>query len=114
MIDFACKKFELEEVIRCGFGITKSDYRIIVYLMKNTERFNSNDISKNLELDLSTVQRSLKKLNEKNLIIRSQINLANGGYVYFYSIKDKKEIKEMLTKIINNWSEKVKSEVKRW
>ncbi len=94
MIDFACKRFELNEVIKCGLALTKSDLIIMYFLIKNRERLSSLEISKRIGLDLSTVQRSLKRLNEKNLVVRSQTNLANGGYVYSYTIRDKKEIRK--------------------
>lgn len=111
MIDFACKRFELKEVIKCGFGLTKSDFSIMEFLMKNKKTFKSNEISEKIGLDLSTIQRALKNLNDKNLVIRSQNNLAGGGYVYFYKINDKQFIKESMMKIINEWAKKVEYEL---
>ena len=117
MIDFACKTFEIEEVIKCGLSLTKSDYNIMEFLIKNNKggkEYSSNELSRTMNLDLSTVQRALKKLNEKNIIIRSQKNLHSGGYVYSYRIRDKSELRKILTEIIDNWSKKVKSEVEKW
>jgi predicted transcriptional regulator len=114
MIDFACKRFELNEVIKCGLALTKSEMKIMYFLIKNRDRFTSLSLSKNLELDLSTVQRALKKLNEKNLVIRSQKNLSNGGYLYSYEIRDKKEIRKILMSVIHNWVKKVEDELGRW
>lgn len=114
MIDFACKRFELREVIKCGLGLTKSDYTIMDFLVKNKKTFNSHEIAEKLNLDLSTVQRSLKNLSSKNIIIRGQNNLSLGGYVYLYRINEKKIIKEMMMNIINQWVNKVEHEVDRW
>ncbi|MBS3079594.1 hypothetical protein J4218_05720 [Candidatus Pacearchaeota archaeon] len=148
MIDFACKRFELREVIKCGFGLTKSDLRIMDFLIKNKnpnqtrksgdfyslqlgrlpkpnlevlhpveankKTFMSNEIASKLNLDLSTAQRSLKNLNEKKLVIRSQNNLFGGGYIYFYKINDKHIIREMMMGIINEWVKKVENELDGW
>jgi len=114
MIDFACKRFELKEVIKCGLGLTKSDFTIMDFLVKNRKTFNSNDLAEKLSLDLSTVQRSLKNLNERNVVIRSQNNLSGGGYVYFYKINDKVIIKDLMMKIINGWVKKVEYELDKW
>ncbi|MDP2924912.1 MAG: helix-turn-helix domain-containing protein [Nanoarchaeota archaeon] len=114
MIDFACKKFELYEIIKCGFGLTKSDFHVMEFLMKHRERYNSQGIAKALKLDLSTAQRALKKLNEKNIVVRSQLNLANGGYVYNYKINDKTMIKKMMIDIIHRWIKKFEEELDKW
>ena len=114
MIDFACKKFELEEVIKCGLGLTKADYLILMHLMKSKDRLKSYDLTKDLNLELSTVQRSLKRLNEKNLVLRFQINLISGGYVYTYTINDKKIIRKIVLETIQSWTKKVEEEIEKW
>ena len=114
MIDFACKRFEIKEVIKCGFGLTKSDFNIMDFLMKNKKTFNSNELAEKLDLDLSTVQRSLKNLNEKNIVIRGQNNISSGGYIYIYKINEKKIIREMIMNTINKWVKKAEQELYMW
>jgi predicted transcriptional regulator len=114
MIDFACKRFELNEVIKCGLSLTKSDLNIMYFLIKNRDRFSSFQISEKLNLELSTVQRALKRLYEKNIVIRSQTNLSNGGYVYRYEIRDKKDLRKIIMIVINNWVKKVEEELNKW
>jgi predicted transcriptional regulator len=115
MIDFACKKFELKSVIKCSLGLTKSDILIMTFLIKNDESFFSSQyISKNLMLDLSTVQRSLKKLTEKNIVTRQQKNLYSGGYVFSYRINDKKIIRKQISDIIHGWVKKFDLELEKW
>lgn len=114
MIDFACKKFELKDVIKCSLGLTKSEFKIINFLMENRKKFNSSELAEELDLDLSTVQRSLKKLAEKRVIIRSQINLASGGYIYLYNINDKMIIRKIIKDIIHSWVDKFHMELERW
>ncbi|MBT4257727.1 MarR family transcriptional regulator [archaeon] len=114
-MDFACKKIELKELIRCSFSLTKSEFIIIDFLIKNEkEEFSSKEISTNLKLDLSTVQRALKKMHSKELLRRGQKNLSPGGYIYFYQIKNKSEIKKKLGEIINSWAKGVENEIKKW
>jgi predicted transcriptional regulator len=116
MIDFACKKFELEEVIKCGLGLTKSDYRIFEFFMRNarSKEFGSVEIARSLSLDVSTVQRALKRLSEKNIILRSQKNLNNGGYVFIYRINERSIIKKIILDVVHNWVKKVEVELERW
>jgi predicted transcriptional regulator len=114
MIDFACKKFDLEEVIKCGLSLTKADFFILKFLIKNNSEFDSLNVSKKLKIDLSSAQRSLKKLREKGLVKRKQINLSSGGYVYKYSSKPKSEIKGMILDIVKSWSKRVEEELELW
>jgi len=114
MLNFACHKFDIEEIIRCGLALSKTDYNILKFLVKAEKSLNSKDVSKALGIDLSTAQRSLKQLRESNLIIKKQINLSKGGYNLFYNSLCKKEIEEILQTTVDNWSKKVKKELKNW
>lgn len=114
MIDFACRRFELEEIIRCGLNLTKADFNLLEFLMKNSQNeYSTSDIAKKLNLDLSTIQRSIKKIYDKNFLTRSQINL-HRGYVFLYRIKSKKIVKDLIMSIINNWVKSFEDNLKRW
>ncbi|MFW6311933.1 MAG: winged helix-turn-helix transcriptional regulator [Nanoarchaeota archaeon] len=112
MIDFACKKIELNDVIRCSFDLTKSDLKIMFFLFNNSS-LTSSEISSELSLDLSTIQRSLKRLYKKDIVRRNQKNLEKGGYVYEYEINSKNEIKNRIINIIEDWKDNVEKELKK-
>ena len=114
MIDFACKQFDINEIIKCSLGLTKSEYETFSFMLENDEEFSTNDLSKERNLDLSTIQRTLKKLVDKELVQRRQINLDQGGYLYVYNIKDKKMIRDKILSIIHVWTGKVEKELKIW
>jgi len=113
-MDFACKAFKFSELMKCSFGLNKTDHNLLIHLVKNNEYLTVKEIAKETKLDRTTVQKSLKRLHEKELIIKHQDNLDKGGYIYSYVIKDKKLIKGMMNKIIDKWTEKVRLEIKRW
>jgi predicted transcriptional regulator len=110
MIDFACKKFDINEIIKCSLSLTKADYRVLKLIMAHKEEFTSEDIANRLNLNNSTAQRALKKLHEKNIITRTQRNLKH-GYIFKYHIKNRKEVIEEIKKIIREWTEKVNKEL---
>ena len=113
MIDFACKKFDLKEVIRCSLNFTKTEFRIIEYLMENSsKKFTTQEISKIFKIGLSTSQKAINNIHKKELIKRSQKNLMKGGYIFVYSIKEKFILKQKILEIIHNWVRKVEIEVK--
>lgn len=115
MIDFACKKFDIDEIIKCGFGLTRSEVKVFSYLIKNNSDFCSTDkISKSIKLDLTTIQKAMKKMYEKKIFNRRQKNLVKGGYVFEYKIKNKKEIRELIKNLVKNWSKSVEGEIDRW
>ena len=87
MIDFACKKFDLEEVVKCSLGLSKSEFKLLKFLIENDKEFTTEKLSEKLKLDKSTIQRAVKKMHEKGLIRRGQINQSVGGYVFLYRIK---------------------------
>ena len=115
MIDFACKKFEIEEVVKCSLALTKSDYRLLKHFIKNSsDRFSTEELASVLSLDKSTIQRGVKKLHEKGLLFRTQKNQEVGGYLFFYEIKDKEKIRSQIIDIINGWTDRFKEEIKKW
>ena len=114
MIDFACKQFKINEIIKCALGLTKAELKIIEYFLENSSfSYTTNEIAKKLSLNLTTIQKAVKKLNEKNIIIRKQNNLTGGGYVFIYELNNKKEIRSILNNIIKSWSIKVEEEIRK-
>ena len=39
MIDFACKTFNIENIIKCSLGLTKSEYKILGFFIDNPENY---------------------------------------------------------------------------
>ena len=115
MIDFTYKKFNIQDIVKCSLALSKSDFNILKFLLKNSSRkLTTEELAVKLNLDQSTIQRSVKKLYEKGLIIRSQMNKEGGGYLFYYKIKNKAEINYMILGIIDNWVGVVKENIKRW
>jgi predicted transcriptional regulator len=113
-MNFACRNFSIDEVVRCSLELTKSEFRILEFLMKHAKRISSQEIAKTLKLELSTVQRSMKKLSSKKIVRKSQINLSSGGYSFFYCICDKREIKSIIKQIIQKWYNEFDQELNKW
>ena len=112
-ISFACKKVSIESIIRCGFGLNKTEYKALKYLL-NVEEADIISISKNIKKDRTTAQRCIKKLLSQHLISRRQVNLEEGGFVFYYSVKDKNEIKRNVYDNFCNWRDLVEKELKNW
>ena len=115
MINFACNKFDLNEIIKCGLGLTKADFRIMQFLLKHKdEEFTTEKIAKKLSINLTTAQRAVKKLHEKEVLSRSQANLEGGGYIYIYQAKGKNAIRKVVRELIHSWAENAEEVVENW
>ncbi len=112
MIDFACKSIEVEEIIRCSFQLSKTDYEVLVKLMDSEK--STKELAEEMELDRSTVHKSVSKLLDQGLVRRRQYNIKSGGYRYVYTAKDREEIKKKVRSLIENWSSSAKKAVKDW
>lgn len=114
MIDFACKQFDLSEIIKCSLGLTRAEISLFYFFIeKNNSNFSTDELSHKLKLDLSTVQRGVKKLREKNIIVQSQHNLSTGGYYYYYKSNSKVKVREILKSIIKDWSKNVECAINK-
>jgi predicted transcriptional regulator len=115
MIDFACKQFNLDDIIKCGLNLTKTEFKIMEYFLKNkNDECTTISISKKLNLNLTTIQKAVKKLFEKNIILRHQKNLDNGGYIYTYESNSKSNVRKIIKEIIKNWSNNVEKKIDKW
>jgi predicted transcriptional regulator len=115
VVDFACKEFQIEAVIKCGLNLTKAELLVLKHLLRhNTVWFTTEQIATDLSLDISTVQRSTKKLTEKKVLQKSQNNLEGGGYFFVYRVKNKREIRSIIMEIIYSWVDRVEKELIVW
>jgi predicted transcriptional regulator len=115
MIDFACKRFDLNQIIKCGLGLTKSEFEVFQYFLKYSEKdLQTIVISKALKLNLTTVQKATKKLYEAGVIQRQQKNISGGGYLYCYKVRDRNVIRQILKDIIQNWTKNVEKGIDNW
>lgn len=71
---------------KINIGLNLTGTRILNLLSKNY-KYNTKDLSNILNLDLSTVQRYLKRLYELDYLILQQRNKLHGGFEYYYKIK---------------------------
>ncbi len=115
MIDFACKEIDLDDIIKCSFALTKADYRLMMAFAKEADEWHAtSELATALGLDLSTIQRGVKRLYEKGILERSQQNLSGGGYTFVYRLKDKKAIRATIQEIVRTWAGRVEQELSRW
>ena len=100
MITFSCKKISKEDLIKCAFTLNKTEYHLLIFLLKKDKRYTATQISELMELDRTTIQKAITQLVNKELVKRKQKNISGGGYTFLYLIEDKKEIKNKLKEVI--------------
>jgi predicted transcriptional regulator len=114
MIDFACKKFDIEEVVKCSLGLSKSEFRLLKFLMVHETNFTTEELSEKLDLDKSTIQRAVKKMHGKGLLTRGQINQSVGGYVFLYRVKNKPAIRKIVLDTVEGWVQVFRDKISKW
>lgn len=114
MIDFACKQFDLNQIIKCGLGLTRSEFVVMEYFLSHKRECRTSSISEKLNLNLTTVQKAVKKLFEKGVIVRHQKNLESGGYLYTYECSSRTEIRKIIKNVIGVWVKRVDEEIDKW
>lgn len=115
MIDFACKQFHLNDVVKCALGLRKADLKLLLHLLDLEEKWlPTEEIAQKTKLDLSTVQRAVKRLHEKGILLRTQENLDGGGYLFLYKTSERNHIRKVILGIIDGWRSKVSLELQKW
>ncbi len=114
MISFACQDIEFKDLLRCSFQMNKTEYNVMVHLLRTDEAYTAEQIGEQIGLDRTTVQKAIKKLAEKEIVLRLQTNLEKGGYMFIYRIKNKDELKQRMLNIVEKWIDEVKNQISNW
>ena len=102
-------------MIKCALNLTKADLKAMKYFLNEKEQWVDTEfLSKVLKLDISTIQRSVKKLHEKEILQRSQQNLDGGGYIFKYKVNARAKIKNIIMTVVNSWAERLGQELDKW
>ncbi len=107
MMDFACKKVSVREVLQCSFSLTKADIEILYVLVQGNNWLSSSAIESSTKFDRSTVQRSLKRLTTKELCMRRQENSVRGGYNFVYQAIPRAELRNKVLAVFDGFRVKL-------
>ncbi|MFH0961565.1 MAG: MarR family transcriptional regulator [archaeon] len=114
MIHFACKRIEMEEIVRCSFALSKTEYKILSILMRSGKGLGVSEIAARLSLDRTGIQKSVKGLVRKKLAERKKSDRASGGFSFLYSAKAPGEIRRRMKASANSWVSGVFREIDGW
>lgn len=115
MISFACRAIQFKDLLKCSFDLNKTDYAVYMFMLsEKKERMTVNEIAEKVGKERTVIQKAMKRLFERNLIKRFQENLESGGYRFYYSPVEKKEVKARLMESVKNWVANVESAVAHW
>ncbi len=114
MIDFECKDFDLNSILKCSLGLTRAEFDVMNWFLKNRGSVSAEDLVEKTGLDLVTIQKALKKMNEKSILVRTKKSHSSRGYFYEYKLSSKEQIKKRVVETLENWRSRVVSEVEKW
>ena len=115
MIDFACRTLSLDDLIKCAFALTRTELTIFKYLVRHPGTpLTTDEIASALGVDVSTVQRAVKKLHDRKVLEKQQRNLGSGGYVFVYVCAEKQRIKAIIEDNLRRFSKKVDQALEEW
>jgi predicted transcriptional regulator len=114
MVNFTCKDISLKQIIKCSLGLTNADYKVFCFFLNTKHKeLTSEELSKKLKLDISTIQRSLKKLYELNIINREKESIHKRGFIFLYKKRSKKAIKKIIKNNLHNWTKIVEKKINK-
>jgi predicted transcriptional regulator len=112
MLKFACRTIEMGDIVRCSFGLTGSEYQVLLRLLSGAGTVQ--DISRRLKMERTGVQKALKGLVAKGLAHREKRNLPSGGFSFVYRPSDRKKIRADMKSSVKRWSAGVCRAIDGW
>ncbi len=113
-MDFACQEIDVQQVLSCTFGLSKSGCAVLKQLFASTQPMTSDELASQTGYDLATVQRALKHLSERGVLVRTQHNRPQGGYEYVYEVVDTQTFTALVDKTLTSWLAQARQEVQLW
>jgi predicted transcriptional regulator len=114
MTEYLYKNFDFESILRCTFSLSNSEVKVLFSLMECKSGECVNSVAEKLKRDRSTIQKTILKLLEKDLVEKKKENLEEGGYFFYYFPKSKVELKKQMLASIESWHINVKKEIMKW
>lgn len=111
-MDFACQEIDVTQVLKCSFALSKAGCSVLKEFLKQPNRvWRSDELAEITGHDLATIQRTLKHLFEREVLIRRQQNREAGGYEYVYELKEEQELITLIKSTLDEWVLQAKQEV---
>lgn len=114
VVSFACKQIDLKDILTCSFNLNKTEYNLLLFLMKQNESLCASTIGEMVGKDRTTIQKAIKHLLDMDLVLKHQVNLDQGGYLFVYRIKDKEYLRSRIQEVVSSWYNSVLNEIKNW
>lgn len=102
-----------DDIIKGLFNLNNLDIKVYKKL-KQTSEIRADELAKKLNLERSTIYRSLQRLTSCGLCKKETKTIAKGGYYHTYQCDDLKNIKERLDDCIEQWHKKMKKIIKNF
>lgn len=93
---------DFNDVMRCVFKIKDYEIEVFFYLLDHPGSTIA-EISEYFNKDRSSIQRSLKTLNDKGMINRKFRVLGAGGFKYVYTARPLDDIKKEMDHELHIW-----------
>ena len=99
-----------QEIIKCSLGIKPTEIQAYCILV-NKGPITIQEATDFLGKSRSTAQRLLQNLVEKGLASREEELIGLGGYKYVYKPITPERLKETISKNLDSWYQKMRSEL---
>ncbi len=104
----------MDKRLKFIIDLPKADCKVLKTFREDRRKeWDSDELKNKLNVNLTTVQRALKRICDKGLIIKKQKNLTGGGYVFLYKARSKVEEKLVLEHMTTLFKEDVYKVIKK-
>lgn len=104
------EELDFREILSCVFQL--AEYEIKVYLeLLDTPGSTADELADNLDRARSNAQRPLATLREKGFVTRERRLMDEGGHIYQYTATPLPEVKQMLHRSLDAWTETCHEEI---
>jgi len=96
------KSFEKpSDLLCCAFGLLHSEIDTYFALVSGEKR--AEEIAALVRMDRTTIQRALKRLLERQLVVRDRRDIERGGYYYVYRAVSPEDVRREILSQLDHW-----------
>lgn len=101
-----------ESLLELFFDLTRTEKAILGSVDRRSKK-SANDLADELGKDVTTIQRNLKSLKDKELVTREKQSINGGGYHYTYQKASKETLQTKMLLTLEEFQENVLKKIKR-
>ncbi|MFT4921780.1 MAG: putative transcriptional regulator [Haloarculaceae archaeon] len=107
MTELLQEEMQCENLLDCFHGLSELDKEVFRLLVEADEPMTVDEVAAEIDRERTTAYRSVRRLQEADIVEREQVSQEGGSYYHVFSPRDADEIADAMQRTLNDFYAKM-------